>query len=125
MFFFQITTDENMLFSNEKAINCFIIACSYVGSRGIFVGNRAATTQNYGAVINPAISLGIMFSTIFSDGFGGLKAMWIYPVMPIIGSLGAVFFYEIIYKKARAVIDESYNGNLSADSNSDEGGEHD
>ena len=39
VFFFQISTDEKLLFSNEKAINCFIIAGSYVGSRAIFAGN--------------------------------------------------------------------------------------
>ena len=44
--------------------------------------------------------------------------------MPLAGSLASVFFYEIIYKKARAVIDESYTGNVTDGSDSDKG-EHD
>ena len=44
VFFFQISTDEKLLFSNEKAINCFIIASSYVGARAIFAGNGVTAT---------------------------------------------------------------------------------
>ena len=32
-------TDEKLAFSNEKAINCFILACSFVGARAMFAGN--------------------------------------------------------------------------------------
>lgn len=99
-------TDEKLAFSNEKAINCFILACSFVGARAMFAGNigggiasaavNAATdaaqqiidnlpipdgsdessavddvsingsVTTYGAVMNPAIALGISFSALFS-----------------------------------------------------------
>ena len=36
--FFLTTTDEKLLFTNEKAINMLILAGSYVGSRAIFYG---------------------------------------------------------------------------------------
>lgn len=124
VFFFQITTDENMLFSNEKAINCFIISSSYVGSRAIFVGNKFSGTMNYGAIANPAVALGIQFSGFFNYGFETLTDIWIYPVLPFAGSVASVFFYEIIYKKTRAVIEGNYNGNVSVDSDSEKG-EHD
>lgn len=127
VFFYQITTDETMLFSNEKAINCFIIACSYVGSRSIFYGNGYSATMHYGAVMNPAVAFGLCISGLFSKGFASLSYIWLYPTIPFGGALIAVFFYELIYKKAKAFIDESYNGNVSVGSSegSNDGGEHD
>jgi len=62
-------TDEKLLFSNEKAINCFILAASYVGARAIFNGQSQTATEIYGAVMNPATALGICMSTLFNDGF--------------------------------------------------------
>jgi len=59
VFFFITTTDKELMFSNEKAINCFILAASYVGSRAMFAGNLMGVTATYGAVMNPAIALGI------------------------------------------------------------------
>ena len=105
VFFYQITTDESMLFSNEKAINCFIIASSYVGSRCIFYGNGFAATLNFGAVMNPAVGLGLEIAGIFSKGGEAVKSLWIYPVMPFAGAILAVIFYELIYKKAKSVIE--------------------
>jgi len=67
VFFFMTCTDEKLLFSNEKAINCFIIASSYVGARSMFVGQSIIATT-YGAVSNPAIALGIMMSTLINKG---------------------------------------------------------
>ena len=58
VFFYIANTDEKLLFSNEKAINCFILAASYVGARAMFFGN-AATITSYGAVMNPAIAIGL------------------------------------------------------------------
>lgn len=59
VFFFMTCTDEKLLFSNEKAINCFILASSYVGARAMFAGQTRSATLNYGAVANPAIAMGI------------------------------------------------------------------
>ena len=67
VFFFQISTDEKLLFSNEKAINCFIIAGSYVGSRAIFAGNTQLAST-YMGIGNPAIAFGICLAGIFTDG---------------------------------------------------------
>ena len=39
VFFFMTNTDEKLLFSEEPAINCFILACSYIGARTFFFGN--------------------------------------------------------------------------------------
>lgn len=92
-----------MLFSHEAAINCLIIASSYVGARAVFFGQafggKPATTS-YGAVMNPAIALGICFSGFFGDGWDSWKAIYLYPTVPFGGAVLAVIFYEFIYKKS-------------------------
>ena len=80
-------TDEKLAFSNEKAINCFILSASYVGARAMFAGNIAGANEDtsavpgmedetgeggvttYGAVMNPAIALGICLASLFNLGF--------------------------------------------------------
>lgn len=94
-----------MLFSNESAINCFIIASSYVGSRAIFYGNAYSGTKFYGAIMNPATAIGCQISGLFSNGGESLKGLWLYPTLPFGGAILAVIFYEIIYKKAKSVIE--------------------
>lgn len=71
--FFKLCTDETLYFSKEQAINCLIIASSYVASRAYFGGNFVNHTgistlggvTNYGACLNPAIALGIFLTSIF------------------------------------------------------------
>ena len=80
-------TDEKLAFSNEKAINCFILSASYVGARAMFAGNipgfkytievpladditvSGGGVTTYGAVMNPAIALGICLASLFNLGF--------------------------------------------------------
>ena len=128
VFFFQISTDDKLLFSNEKAINCFIIASSYVGSRAVFAGNTVNSTQYYGAVMNPAIALGITLSSIFDDGFTSFKSVWLYPTVPFGGAFLSVLFYELIYKKAQRILAHDVDDAISDDLNnsrSNSVGEHD
>lgn len=66
-FFFMMSTDDKLLFSQEKAINCFIIASSYVAARSIFFGDFGYISS-YGAVLNPAIALGIQLTTLIGNG---------------------------------------------------------
>ena len=127
VFFFMTSTDEKLLFSNEKAINCFILASAYVGARCMFAGNTdAAVTDSgatlvYGAVANPAVALGIQFATLINEGFSAWKAIYIYPLMPFAGSFLAAFFYELVYKKTQAFLANANDD----DSASDEGKTHD
>jgi hypothetical protein len=37
--FFMMQTEETMLFSRERALNCFIIASGYVAARAMFYGS--------------------------------------------------------------------------------------
>ena len=123
VFFFQISTDEKLLFSNEKAINCFIIASSYIGARAIFAGNGSVST-NYGAVANPAIALGICLAGLFGNGIKSFEAIWMYPTLPFAGAILAVLFYEIIYKKTQKVF-SNVDDDGSDDLGNSSGGEHD
>ena len=58
VFFYLTQSEEKTVFSKERAINCFIIASSYVGARAMLNGN---STTLSGAVLNPAIGLGTNF----------------------------------------------------------------
>ena len=88
VFFFMTQTEEKMLFSKEKAINCFIIAASYVAARCMFYGS-AASASVYGACLNPAMALGITLASLFNNGFSAFKYIWIYPIMPLVGARAA------------------------------------
>jgi glycerol uptake facilitator-like aquaporin len=103
--FFMMMTDETMLFSREKAINCFIIACGYISARAMFNGTRSV---NYfqrisllGSCLNPGIALGIFFAALLDGSYGwdAFSSLWIYVCMPFVGSLISLLFYEFIYKK--------------------------
>ena len=113
-------TDEKLAFSNEKAINCFILAASYVGARSMFAGNIAGAGINinvgpwsfdtlsgassYGAVMNPAIAIGIIMSSLFNEGFEAWKAIYLYPTVPFGAAFLSVLFYELVYKKTQAFL---------------------
>ena len=91
------------MLSKEEAINCFVISSGYVTAR-VMVFGQSANISNYGATLNPALSLAIMFnSPIQSDVSAGaaFKYIWLYPVFPFVGALLAVVFYEFVFKKAR------------------------
>jgi hypothetical protein len=74
--FFKLCTDETLYFSKEQAINCLIIAASYIASRDFFGGGITNHYTNlpfpitygvstYGACLNPAIALGIFLTSLF------------------------------------------------------------
>ena len=91
-----------MRLSKENTINCIITASAYVGARAVFygdvVGGKPATTT-YGAVMNPAVALGIALSGFFGDGWDSWNAIYLYPTIPFGGAVLGVIFYEFIYKK--------------------------
>ena len=71
--FFKLCTDETLYFSKEQAINCLIIAASYIASRDFFGGGyinhfgASYGVTNYGACLNPAIALGIVLTSLFFE----------------------------------------------------------
>jgi glycerol uptake facilitator-like aquaporin len=113
----MMQTDEKMLFSREKAINCFIITSSYVAARAMFFGqtyvpNTSVSITSYGAVLNPAMALGIMIGAWFnglSVGAGGFFMVWlIYPLMPILGAILSLLFFEFVYKKTQEALEGDF-----------------
>ena len=125
VFFFMANTDEKLLFSNEQAINCFILAASYVGARAMFVGNLAYTTS-YGAVINPAVAIGIQMSGLLSEGFSSWNSIYLYPTVPFAAAFVSVLFYELVYKKTQAFLaHEDGESESDKSQNEDHMGEHD
>lgn len=106
--FFMMQTDDKMLFSREKAINCFIIASSYVAARAMFYGQATFYEQisTFGACLNPAIALGLILGSVFSGATWRLFAsLWIYPIMPLLGAVVALIFFELVYKKTTEVLE--------------------
>ena len=115
-------TEEKMLFSNERAINCFIIASSYVAARAIFYGSIPAITMadpldpdtiilvgggvsTYGACLNPGIAMGISVAALFGKfPKEALKWFWLYGLLPFIGAILALIFYEFVYKKTQEML---------------------
>lgn len=110
-FFYLTQTEEKTTFSKEKAINCFIIAASYVGARAMLSGT---TFTMSGAVLNPAIAFGTNFTQLFSAGSGAFKYVWLYTLLPFVGSVLAVLFHEFVFKKTHEVLNED-DGNDSDD----------
>lgn len=51
------------------------------------------------------MALGIMMSSIWTDGWSAIEDIWIYPVMPFVGSLLALVFFEFVYKKTQEALD--------------------
>ena len=97
-------TDEKLLFSEEPAINCFILASAYVGARGMFYG-QAPEATSYGAVMNPAIAIGIQMASLLNQGFSAWNSIYLYPTIPFGAAFLSVLFYELIYKKTRQILD--------------------
>ena len=110
-FFYLLQTEDKTVFSKEKAINCFIIASAYIGARGMLSGNTFTVS---GAVLNPAIAIGTTLTQLFATNVSGFKYVWLYGLMPFIGSVAAQLFYDYVFKKTHEVLEDS-NGNESDD----------
>jgi glycerol uptake facilitator-like aquaporin len=89
--FYLTQTEEKTQFSKEKAIQCFIIAASYVGARSLCAADHITSS---GAVLNPAIGFGADILSI-----EGWKWIWIYALVPFGGSVLAILFHEFVFKK--------------------------
>ena len=99
-FFYLSQMDQKSYFSKEKAINCFIIASSYIGARAMLSGT---TVTQSGAVLNPAIAIGTSLTMLFDKGPHYFKYVWVYSLFPLVGSVLAVVFHEFVFKKTQEV----------------------
>ena len=126
IFLFMLCTDKKTQYSDDKVINCFIMAASYCAARLMGAGGLVTVInesfritrldadkgcvkdgpwiymqpKRVGPLLNPAIAFGNM---IFSGTYG----FWLqYGVMPFVGSIGALFFYEMIFVKTQEYLDD-------------------
>lgn len=106
--FYKIMGDDRLFFSKEPAINCFILACSYIASRSIVNGGNIAS---FGACLNPAFAIGISLVSAIEDPGTTFKWFWIYWFMPILGSLLAIVFYRFVYLKTQLMLNHELGEN--------------
>lgn len=102
--FFKIVSDERLHFTKENAINCFIIASSYVAARTIVNGVKYYEISSYGACLNPAVAVGITLMSLWTDAGSSLKWFWLYWLLPFVGSIIAIIFYRFIYLKTQLMV---------------------
>ncbi|CDW87230.1 major intrinsic protein [Stylonychia lemnae] len=101
VFFYLTQTEKKTVFSQEQAVNCFIIASAYIGARAMLNGTKITLS---GAVLNPAIGLGTCFTQLFDTGVDHFTWVWIYALMPFVGAILAVLFHEYVFKKTQEVL---------------------
>ena len=96
-FIYLKETDPRTCTSNDQAMNSLVVAASYPGARAMLCG---VTVTASGAVLNPAIAVGTNFMQLFIFGASHFKWVVLYAGMPFAGSLFAVIFFELFYKRA-------------------------
>ena len=119
VFLIMICTDKKTQFSQDKVINCFIMASSYVAAR-LVCGGKLVTVLYYGSknsqdastrildfpvllgpLLNPALALGQMIWSGFD-----LTYVIQYFLMPFVGSALALLFYEFVFVKTQEYLNE-------------------
>lgn len=85
--FFLVSTNKSTQYSKEKAMNCLVIASSYVGA--MMIAGGGMVTYN-GPLLNPFISFGLCL-------WSGKWGYWQYFVFPWVGALAGLIFYELVF----------------------------
>jgi aquaporin TIP/aquaporin related protein len=89
---FLTQEEKSTRFSEDPALVSLFISIAYSSC-------IALTTPISGGCINPAVGLGLNLINYFDKTTGAsIEHIWIYVVMPPIGSLLAVLFYETKFK---------------------------
>ncbi len=62
-----------------------------------------------GACLNPAIGFGTSFTMLFDwNNYYGIELIWLYAAIPFGGSVLAIIFYELIFRKTQEVLNEDH-----------------
>jgi glycerol uptake facilitator-like aquaporin len=118
VFLFMICTDRKTQFSDDKVINCFIVAGAYVASR-LFAGGRMITgvyqpdgasefTNAYKAMTGPLLNPGLAFGQMMLSF--DFSYIYIYLLMPFLGTVIALVFYEFVFVKTQDYLGASEEG---------------
>lgn len=65
----------------------------------MFAGNLMGVTRTYGAVMNPAIALGIQTASLVNIGMKAWQSVYLYPTVPFAAAFLALLFHDHVYKK--------------------------
>jgi len=95
VFFFMMQSENKDVVSEIETIQCLTLAASFIAAQGIVIGGKCT---NYGAILNPAISLATFILGIFKSADEAFKWCWLFPTMPFAGAIMAIMFFEFIYK---------------------------
>ena len=117
VFMIMVCTDKKTQFSEDKVINCFIMASSYVSSR-LFSGGQQVTIH-YAAkneVINGVqtradggIPVGPLLNPALAFGQDLLSWYWAdvqYLLAPFLGAAISLVFYEFVFVKSQEYLHE-------------------
>ena len=115
-FLYLTQTEEKTKLSKDPAITTLIIAASYISALLMVSG-----PFNYLACLNPAVALGASMQQSYAGDSSGWEVCYVFFLMPFAGSIAAVIFFELIYKKVHETITESeeVDGILDGDNQED------
>lgn len=105
-FLYLTQTEKKTLLSKDQAVTTLILAASYLGS----IIMVSAPQRNF-AVLNPAIGSATAITMTFFGDILGIKTIYIYVLFPFAGSISAVIFFELIYKKVKAALEDAGESN--------------
>lgn len=94
--FFMISTDKKTQYSDQKALNCLVIASSYVGST-MLAGGACVTLKE--PILNPFIAFGLCL----------WSGVWTYPqyiFAPLGGAILSLVFYEMVFVKTLEYLED-------------------
>ena len=94
--FFMISTDKRTQYSDQKALNCLVIASSYVGATMLAGG--AAVTPGM-PILNPFIAFGLC---LWTGNWGNPQ----YIFAPLAGSILSLVFYELIFVRTLEYLED-------------------
>jgi glycerol uptake facilitator-like aquaporin len=94
-FMYLSQTEEQTKVTKDPALSTLIIAGAYTGS----ILMVSPPNSSGFAVLNPAIGIASPLVSLVQGDFDPIKWFWIYLAMPFAGSILALIFHELIYKK--------------------------
>lgn len=100
-FLYLTQTEDQTKLSKDPAITTLIIASSYIAAL-LFTSPPDVVYS----CLNPAIGVATTIVMTFEGNPLGIEYIWIYGLFPFVGSIAAVIFHELVFKKVQSAIQE-------------------
>jgi len=111
---FLTQSEKTTRFSEDPALTYLFVSIGYSSC-------LALTTPVSGGCINPAIGLGLNLINFFDNGSKeSIEWIWVYTLMPFVGSLLAIFVYEAKFKQMQQQANDQHVIENDFDSKRDE-----